>query len=304
MRNAATETVLVIDSDWRALVATQEVLEKAGYKVVTRDRVSGSVQSILRDRPDVVLIDPEMPSISGDMLVKIVTSSESTSKALLLLYSSLPLHELHQRALACGADGYVQKSDSTARLVSQIKYWSTRVRAAVTSTARLRILPANLGHEESPIASADEPQSLTLVRATKPVVLFVDDEPAVLRSYRRDFATEDYNALFAQSGDEGALLLQAQIPPDVVVCDLLMPGTSGADLYNLAIARDGSWRKRFIFTTGFAGIDHISSFIQSVEAPVLRKPVDIQGLKDAIRIALIRGRIFNSRVRPLLAGHS
>jgi DNA-binding NtrC family response regulator len=290
MAAATLETALIIDSDWRMLVATQEGLEKAGYRVTTRDRVSGSVSGILRDKPDLLLVEPEMPTVSGDSLVKIVVSSDPRPETLLLLHSNLPFHELHQRATACGADGYVQKSDSQARLISQIHHWRARARSG-TSTARQRVLL-----KPEPSTPVEDKRARIFTPSGKPRVLFVDDDPSMLKIYRRDLASDDLNSTFVQSGEQAFMLLASDTPPDVVICDLLMAGLSGSELYEKAVNQDDYWRKRFIFTTGFDNVRHISSFIDSTEALVFKKPIDTKALREAIRYAALSARVFTARM--------
>jgi len=62
-------------------------------------------------------------------------------------------------------------------------------------------------------------------------VLFVDDEPKLLRGLQRTFAASDcdWETEFAQSGDE-ALALLSERPFDVVVSDMRMPEMDGATL--------------------------------------------------------------------------
>lgn len=64
-------------------------------------------------------------------------------------------------------------------------------------------------------------------------VLFVDDEPRILRGLRRKLgpATNGWDIAFAESGLEALAMLHAASPPfEVIVTDLRMPGMNGVDL--------------------------------------------------------------------------
>lgn len=291
MSQPAREIALLVDEDWRVLVATQETLEKAHYRVITRDRVSGVINTIQREKPAIVLIEPDMSGVSGEGLVRILTQSERRQRPLVLLHSTLPFDALYERANSCGADGYIQKNEPAGRLISQIHYWAGRAKAG-SSTMKLRA--ADTAPPE-PVSGTTRSANAAVAASTKPVVLFVDDDPVMLKSYRRDFASDDLECAFAQTGESALALLSSSSPPDVVVCDLLMPGVSGAELYEKALALDPSWRKRFIFTTGFGKVRHISAFVDSIEAPVFQKPVDSLELREAIRYGALTARVFTSR---------
>jgi DNA-binding NtrC family response regulator len=297
MSPSAPEVALVVDDDWRVLVATQEALERAHYRVVTRDRVSGVINTIQRERPALVLIEPDMSGVSGEGLVRILTQPDRAHRPLVLLHSTLPFDALYERAQTCRADGYIQKNESASRLLSQIHYWAGRARAG-GSTVKLRT-PQPFAAE--PPSSASRPAHTAAAPRTKPVVLFVDDDPVILKCYRRDFASEDLQCEFVQTGEAALALVSSATPPDVVVCDLLMPGVSGAELYEKAVSTDPTWRKRFVFTTGFSNVRHISAFIESVEGRVFKKPIDAQELREAIRYAALTARVFTSRTTGTLA---
>jgi HD-like signal output (HDOD) protein len=65
----------------------------------------------------------------------------------------------------------------------------------------------------------------------KPRVLFVDDEPRILDGIRRSLRgrRQEWDMEFRTSGAE-ALSLLAEVPHDVVVSDMRMPGMDGAEL--------------------------------------------------------------------------
>jgi len=64
-------------------------------------------------------------------------------------------------------------------------------------------------------------------------VLFVDDNPVILKTIELAFAKEEYAVLLASSGEE-ALRLVEEDTPQVIVSDLRMPGINGLELLHRA----------------------------------------------------------------------
>lgn len=69
---------------------------------------------------------------------------------------------------------------------------------------------------------------------------------------------------------------------DVIICDLQMPELDG-DLFYATVERaQPALALRFIFVTGVADEERFQTFINTVEAPVLRKPVAVEKLLEEI----------------------
>jgi DNA-binding NtrC family response regulator len=66
----------------------------------------------------------------------------------------------------------------------------------------------------------------------KRTVLFVDDDPIVLRSIARGLLDEPYNICFAKSGEE-ALAILSQQEVHVLVTDIRMPEMDGTELLKI-----------------------------------------------------------------------
>lgn len=64
-------------------------------------------------------------------------------------------------------------------------------------------------------------------------VLFVDDNPVILKTIERAFINEEYEILLASSGEE-ALLQVEENTPHVIVSDLRMPGMDGIEFLHKA----------------------------------------------------------------------
>src|SRR5829696_7836085 len=100
------ETVLVIDDSLIVLEVAKVSLEDAGFHVITRSRTSGAVSAILTVQPDIVLLDVNMPMISGDVIAGILARTAPALNTAVILHSSLPIELLRLKAIAAGAHGY------------------------------------------------------------------------------------------------------------------------------------------------------------------------------------------------------
>jgi DNA-binding response OmpR family regulator len=112
--------ILVIDDNQTVLVATRAILEDAGFEVVTADRAIGASAIVVREKPDLVLMDLVMP-LSGSAIVSIMRSHSMLKNIKVIMYSSQPLEALKAAAEECSADGFIQKSSSPEILINEIK---------------------------------------------------------------------------------------------------------------------------------------------------------------------------------------
>jgi putative two-component system response regulator len=69
----------------------------------------------------------------------------------------------------------------------------------------------------------------TGVKNAAPVIIAVDDDPAVLRIIEAQLTRHDYLVKTASSGED-ALLMLRDVTPAVLILDVMMEGISGYDL--------------------------------------------------------------------------
>jgi CheY-like chemotaxis protein len=105
--------ILIVDDDRTHLLTTQELLEDDGYEVLTHVSGFGATERILVTRPDLVLLDVNMPALSGEALVPILRGRESIKATPVVLHSSNDESALRAAATRLGASGYVCKGDVT-----------------------------------------------------------------------------------------------------------------------------------------------------------------------------------------------
>ena len=112
-------------------------------------------------------------------------------------------------------------------------------------------------------------------------VLVVDDEAGVVAAVRRDLGgLHDVTAV--SSGASAIDLLSRDTLFDVVLCDLMMPGISGVDVFERAKRIHPGLERRFVFITGGAFTEQARTFLGTVTNRRIDKPLDVRVLHDAI----------------------
>jgi CheY-like chemotaxis protein len=129
------------------------------------------------------------------------------------------------------------------------------------------------------------------VRVDAPTVLLVDDDMTVLSAFRRCLQAEDLSIEFALSGGQALRRVLSENPPDVIVCDMLLPDISGVDVYQRAVAADSTFRQRFAVATGASGTPAVATFLAGFGGPILYKPVASAQLVRAVRTCLSGARL-------------
>jgi signal transduction histidine kinase len=143
------------------------------------------------------------------------------------------------------------------------------------STFRV-VLPAARRWRASSPPSA--PASGPVVRRR---VLVVDDDSLVGEALARALGA-DADVETATDASTVLARLRAGERWDLVLCDLLMPGMTGMDLYARVLRAAPDATSAMAFMTGGAHTARARAFIEGVHAPVFEKPLDLAKLRSVI----------------------
>jgi CheY-like chemotaxis protein len=105
-------------------------------------------------------------------------------------------------------------------------------------------------------------------------VLVVDDDPTVLRSFRRVLGKHDLAT--AANGREALEILSKDPGFDVILCDLMMPGLTGMDVYERLSELGAGLERRMIFLSGALFTERARTFLDTVPNLRFEKPIDSQ----------------------------
>ncbi len=126
-----------------------------------------------------------------------------------------------------------------------------------------------------------------------PRVLVVDDDPQVLRLMRVNLELEGYDVVSAPDGEE-ALDAVLNERPDVVVCDVMMPGMDGLTVLRNLRSNPRTSKIPFVVVSAKAQRSDVKAALDMGADRYITKPFDPQELLDAVEHLLTAGGANNT----------
>jgi len=122
---------------------------------------------------------------------------------------------------------------------------------------------------------------------TRKCILIVDDTKDILLVVARRLQSWGYEALTAESGEEGLRLAEEHVP-DLVLLDIMMPKMKGRDVCARLKANPKTQHIPVIFLTALGLADHIKAGMDLGADDYIVKPFEPAELKERITICLER----------------
>jgi signal transduction histidine kinase/CheY-like chemotaxis protein len=128
------------------------------------------------------------------------------------------------------------------------------------------------------LAAVNEtPRPPSLSRPGQRRIFVIDDDPIIARVMRRGLKPHDVRTAATASEAEIALLDPGYVP-DLVVCDIYLPGVNGNVLHERIRAKRPDVAERFVFVTG-GGLGRAEAdYLKGSGRPALVKPIDLKSL--------------------------
>ena len=113
--------VLVVDDNPISRELIREVLENSDQVVVEADNGEEALKMIADEKPDIVLLDIQMPVYDGYEVLRRVRSDLKMENLPVLALTAYAMQQDREKALAAGFDDFITKPVDVAALRSQVK---------------------------------------------------------------------------------------------------------------------------------------------------------------------------------------
>ena len=130
MNDIANWNVLVVDDEPDNVGVIELVLSFHNAKVRTADSGTKCIQMMEEEAPNLLLVDIQMPEMSGMELMEKVREREEWRNIPVVVVTAHAMRGDDERFLAAGFDGYIAKPISAMTFVDELQsILSTKVRA-------------------------------------------------------------------------------------------------------------------------------------------------------------------------------
>ena len=270
----ARRILLVEDSPTQAL-RLQHFLEQRGFEIEQINTAEAALERLNTQRPDLLIVDLNLPGMSGYELCRRLRMGVNTRGILILLLTSAEEAAVETRAFESGADDFALKSEDYERLLLRIH--------ALLRQSQVTNVP-----------TAAEP----LLASAK--VLIVEDSPTYAQLLAGELEAEGYQLTIAGTGG-AALEHLASKPFDAMILDLVLPDMTGLEVCQRIAGSRRAAESTFMILvlTGESLVESMSKLIEAGADDVIGKSRDMGVIKARLH-SLVRRKILleeNRRIR-------
>lgn len=113
--------ILIIEDNEDNLYLIQFILEKNGYQVEFAKEGRNGITMALKGKPDLILMDVQLPDVNGLEATKIIRESEIDGSIPIVAITSYAMTGDKERALKAGCSGYIEKPIDPETFLQEIQ---------------------------------------------------------------------------------------------------------------------------------------------------------------------------------------
>jgi len=113
--------VLVVEDNERNMKLFRDVLQASGFRTLEASTGEQAVELVFEHRPDLVLMDIQLPDIDGIEALGRVRANDAFASVPVVALTAQAMEGDRERFLAAGFDGYLSKPVNIAEFVITVK---------------------------------------------------------------------------------------------------------------------------------------------------------------------------------------
>ena len=212
-------TILIVDDQPVNLKLLRFALGKSGHRVIAASNGAAALAELAADRPDIILLDLQMPGMSGFELAGRIKGTPEYNGIPIVAVTAYAMLGDERKALAAGCDAYVTKPIDMVALRELILRLAGSERNCRPPIDANRVVIPETGRRTGAVPPAGLPEP-------GHVILVAEDDAVNRKIIRWQLAVLGMSADIASNGTE-ALELWRHGNYGLLLTDLHMPGMDG-----------------------------------------------------------------------------
>jgi two-component system cell cycle response regulator DivK len=116
-----TKTILYVEDNEMNRKIVRDLLKRTTYRLVEAHDGEAALATAAVERPDLILMDVQLPKLSGIEVTRRLRSSPDTASTPIIVITSFALSGDDEKARNAGATGYLAKPYSPFELLTLIR---------------------------------------------------------------------------------------------------------------------------------------------------------------------------------------
>lgn len=113
--------VLVIEDNENNMELISFMLKSGGFDVLQAFRGQDGIELALSNKPDLILLDIQLPDIDGTIVLNKLRGNAATKKIPVIAVTSYAMTGDSKKLLDAGCDGYIEKPIDPDHFIKQIE---------------------------------------------------------------------------------------------------------------------------------------------------------------------------------------
>lgn len=118
--------ILYVEDNFDNRMLIRRVLMAEGYAVIEATNANDAIKMIESEKPDLILMDINMPEVDGYTLTARIKSTPGMSRIPIVAVTANVMRGDREKSLEAGCDGYIQKPIDIDTLTQQVERYIQR----------------------------------------------------------------------------------------------------------------------------------------------------------------------------------
>src|SRR5260370_35199227 len=116
-----TKRILYIEDNFKNRRLVKKLLKLNGYEMIEAEDGLQGLAIAARERPDLILMDINLPGVDGMEATSRLKSSPDLSHIPIIALTAAAMRGDRERIIAAGCDGYMQKPIDNVQLINTVR---------------------------------------------------------------------------------------------------------------------------------------------------------------------------------------
>jgi two-component system cell cycle response regulator DivK len=113
--------ILCVEDNEQNLYLVTFLLESKGYRVLSAHDGQEGIDAAIRNKPDLILLDIQLPSMDGYAVARTLRTHPDLSKVPIVAVTSYAMEGDREKALNSGCSGFIEKPINPDTFLAQVE---------------------------------------------------------------------------------------------------------------------------------------------------------------------------------------